>query len=69
MNSQIEFDALAAEKAIEALHVARQNLDGFLGEREIYESLDPYLVGRASAADQLLLSVEHDLTEKLRQAL
>jgi len=42
------------DSAIETLDRASCVLDGFIGEREIRECINPYLVGRATAADVLI---------------
>lgn len=44
----------STKTAIESIQSALNNLDNLIGEREVYEELDPYTVGRVTAADAIL---------------
>jgi hypothetical protein len=49
--------------AIESIQSALNNLDNFIGEREVYEELNPYTVGRVTAADAILRDALKELSK------
>lgn len=63
----MDYDKHAMEVALNSIKNARMNLDGFIGEREIYENVPAHLVGRAVGADIILESLIKAFESRLEE--
>lgn len=63
----MDYDKDAMEAALDSIRRARMSLAGFLGEREVYESVPAHLVGRAMGADIILESLAKTFEYRLEE--
>ena len=63
----MDYDKKAMEIALNSVKNAIMTLDGFVGEREIYEHVPAHFAGRAFAANLILESLAKAFESRLEE--